>query len=116
VGNAQEGGEIDPFGFTDSDSTRYLLYKNDGNSIGEPDAIWLQPVAHDGITLTGPRVELLHNDRPDEAGVTEAPDLIRRDGRYILFYSAGSYAGAGYHSGYATSARWKARTSNQRTR
>ncbi|MEO3804539.1 family 43 glycosylhydrolase [Nonomuraea sp. B1E8] len=97
-----EGGDIDPSSFVDTDGTRYLLYKNDGNAVGEPAIIWLQQVAADGVTFIGPRRELIRNDRPEEAGVIEAPVLVKRPSQYVLFYSGGSYTGNSYFTSYAT--------------
>ncbi|MGA8116776.1 MAG: family 43 glycosylhydrolase [Actinocatenispora sp.] len=104
VCNAGEGGEIDPSSFVDTDGSRYLLYKNDGNSIGRAPSLWLQRVADDGVTFVGARHELLRNDRADEGGVIEAPVLVHRPSRYVLFYSQGNYGGDAYATSYATSA------------
>ncbi|MEU8299583.1 family 43 glycosylhydrolase [Micromonospora sp. NPDC048909] len=101
--NGAEGGDIDASSFTDGDGLRYLLYKDDGNAIGQPTSLWLQRVAADGVTLQGARVELLRNDRPEEAGVIEAPVLTRVGSRYVLFYSVGGYGGDNYQTSYATS-------------
>ncbi|HEX2132794.1 MAG TPA: family 43 glycosylhydrolase [Actinophytocola sp.] len=103
VCNPWEGGDIDPSSFVDADGTRYLLYKNDGNAIGQPAIIWLQRTAADGVTFTGGRVELLRNDRPEDEGVIEAPVLVRRPSQYVLFYSAGVYTTGNYHTSYAVS-------------
>jgi hypothetical protein len=101
VCDAGEGGDIDPSSFVDAGGARYLLYKNDGNAIGRPAIIWLQPTAADGVTFTGARVELLRNDRPEEQGVIEAPVLVRRASQYVLFYSAGVYTTGNYQTSYA---------------
>jgi beta-xylosidase len=103
VCNAGEGGDIDPSSFVDTNGARYLLYKNDGNAIGQPTIIWLQPTAADGVTFTGGRVELLRNNRPEDQGVIEAPVLVRRPSQYVLFFSAGVYTNGGYHTSYAVS-------------
>lgn len=97
----EEGGDIDPSSFVDADGTRYLLYKNDGNAVGQPTIVWLQQVADDGSTFVGARAELLRNDRPEEGGVIEAPVLVRRPTQYVLFYSAGPYGNDTYFTGYA---------------
>jgi hypothetical protein len=103
VCNASEGGDIDPSSFVDSNGARYLLYKNDGNAVGQPAIIWLQPTAADGVTFTGGRVELLRNNRPEDQGVIEAPVLVKRPSQYVLFYSAGVYTTGNYHTSYAVS-------------
>jgi hypothetical protein len=69
VCNAGEGGDIDPSSFVDADGTRYLLYKNDGNAVGQAPSLWLQRVSADGLTPVGSRTALLRNDRAEEAGV-----------------------------------------------
>jgi hypothetical protein len=104
VCNASEGGDIDPSSFVGPSGARYLLYKNDGNAIGQPAIIWLQPTAADGVTFTGARAELLRNDRPEEQGVIEAPVLVKRPSQYVLFYSAGVYTSGNYQTSYAVSA------------
>lgn len=103
VCNAWEGGDIDPASFVDTNGARYLLYKNDGNAVGQPAIIWLQPTAADGVTFTGGRVELLRNNRPEDQGVIEAPVLVKRPSHYVLFYSAGVYTTGNYHTSYAVS-------------
>ena len=42
---------------------RYLLWKNDGNSIGQPTYIWLQPLSEDGLRFTAAPTQLIRNDR-----------------------------------------------------
>ncbi|MFD2348262.1 family 43 glycosylhydrolase [Nonomuraea ferruginea] len=94
---------MDPSSFVDTDGKRYLLYKNDGNAVGLPTILWLQQVAADGVTFVGGRTELIRDDRPEEAGVIEAPVLVKRPSQYVLFYSGGSYTGNSYFTGYAVS-------------
>lgn len=52
--------------------------------------MWLQRVDAGGLTFVGGRVALIRNDRPEEAGVIEAPVLVRRPSQYVMFYSGGS--------------------------
>ena len=103
VCNAGEGGDIDPSSFVDSDGTRYLLYKNDGNAVGQPAIIWLQRTAADGVTFSGGRVELLRNNQPSDEGVIEAPRMVKRPSQYVLFFSAGVYTTGDYQTSYAVS-------------
>jgi len=42
---------------------RYLLWKNDGNSKGQPTYIWLQPLSEDGLRFTAPPTQLIRNDQ-----------------------------------------------------
>jgi beta-xylosidase len=96
-----EGGSIDAAAFRDDDGTPYLLWKNDGNCCGDPVFIYIQQLAPDGLSLVGEPTRLITNDQLWEGPLVEAPTLWKHEGRYYLFYSANSYAGADYAMGYA---------------
>jgi arabinan endo-1,5-alpha-L-arabinosidase len=96
-----EGGSIDPSTFVDSNSQRYVLWKNDGNSRGGQTWLYIQPVSADGLTLDGVPRRLLTADQRWEGVLVEAPTLWRQDGRYYLFYSANAYYDRSYATGYA---------------
>ena len=98
------GGAIDPSPFVDTDGTAYLLWKNDGNCCGVPTRIFSQALSDDGLTLTGPPVELLASDQPWEGAVIEAPAMVEHEGSYYLFYSGNAWNTADYAIGYATCA------------
>lgn len=53
---------VDPHDFTDDDG-RYILRKVDGNSVGQPTAIYLQRLSADGLSLPGSPVELFRADQ-----------------------------------------------------
>ena len=98
------GGTIDAQPFQDTDGTLYLLYKNDGNSIGVPSGIWIQQLSDDGSALEGTATQLILSGAAWEAGVTEAPFMqICEGGKYCLFFSGASYANCNYAVGVATS-------------
>lgn len=97
-----EGGAIDASTFLDTDGTRYLLWKNDGNCCGLDTWLYLAPLAADGLTLAGEPAALVKQDQPWEGNLVEAPTLVERDGRYVLLYSANDYGGEDYAIGYAT--------------
>jgi beta-xylosidase len=99
------GGAIDPGSFVDADGTRYLVWKNDGNCCGEDTWLQLQKTSPDGLTLAGPPVKLIKEDKPWEGNLVEAPTLVRHGSQYTLLYSANSYAGDKYVTGYATAPR-----------
>src|SRR5690606_20269886 len=70
-------------------------------AVGAPTRIHSQPLDPSGTTLTGsPRV-LLDNHADWHGPVVEAPQLVRRDRRYLLFYSANRYDSTAYAVGYA---------------
>lgn len=97
-----EGGAIDASTFVDDDGTRYLLWKNDGNCCGLDTWLHIAPLAPDGLSLAGPATRLVRQDRPWEGNLVEAPTLVKRDGSYVLLYSANDYASAEYAIGYAS--------------
>ncbi|KAI9697707.1 MAG: hypothetical protein M1820_007694 [Bogoriella megaspora] len=107
------GGAIDPSGFRDTDGTRYLTYKIDGNSIGHGGScnngippiietpIMLQQLDADGITKVGPARTILVN-QPADGPLIEAPSLTRaKSGEYVLFYSSNCYTSTQYDVAYA---------------
>ncbi len=97
-----EGGAIDPATFTDDDGIRYLLWKNDGNCCGQDTWIQIAPLSPDGTQLAGPPTKLFTQTEPWEGQLVEAPVLVKRDGQYVLFYSANDYATSDYAIGVAT--------------
>jgi beta-xylosidase len=102
---ADEGGAIDPASFVDTDGSRYLLWKNDGNCCGKDTWLSLQKVSADGLKITGPRVKLVKEDQAWEGNLVEAPDLVRHGSAYTLLYSANDYSGEKYATGYATATK-----------
>jgi arabinan endo-1,5-alpha-L-arabinosidase len=99
---ADAGGAIDPASFVDADGSRYLLWKNDGNCCGKDTWLHLQRTSPDGLTLAGPPVKLVKQDRAWEGNLVEAPTLVRHGSQYTLLYSANAYDGDRYATGYAT--------------
>jgi xylan 1,4-beta-xylosidase len=90
----QEVGSIDPFPVTDEKGDRYLIWKEDGNSVSKPTPIWSQRLSADGTRLVGERRELFHNDQAWEKHATlpygdlvEGPAVVRHHGWFYLFYS-----------------------------
>ncbi len=53
VCQADEGGSIDASPFVDEGGKAYLLWKNDGNCCNLATHLYIQPLAPDGLTLTG---------------------------------------------------------------
>jgi beta-xylosidase len=90
----QDVGSIDGFPVTDEQGRRYLLWKEDGNSVSKPTPIWAQQLSPDGTRLVGERREILRNDQPWEKHATlpygdliEGPSIVRRGGWFYVFYS-----------------------------
>jgi beta-xylosidase len=97
------GGAIDPSCFIDDDGSRYLVWKNDGNSKGQDTWLWVQKLRADGLSLQGQPTRLLKQDQTWEGSLIEAPTLWKHGGKYYLFYSANGYGGCRYAIGYAVS-------------
>jgi beta-xylosidase len=102
------GGTIDADPFRDSDGKLYLYFKSDGNRIGKHTTIWGQPLAADGLSVTGSPVALVEDDKDWEWKLVEAPTMVRSPAGHQLFYSAAFYGWdpkerlSRYASGYAT--------------
>ena len=48
---ADQGGSIDPSVFTDYDGKQWLLFKNDGNRVGQTSCIYLCPLTQDALQV-----------------------------------------------------------------
>ncbi len=96
-----EGGTIDASAFRDGDKF-YLYFKNDGNCCGMTTYLYVQELTPDGLSLVGQPTQLVSNDKRWEGNVVEAPEMVKHDGSYYLFFSANNYAGLDYAVGYAS--------------
>jgi len=94
-------GYIDPSEFEAPGGTRYVLWKEDGNAVGKPTPIHIQPLAPDGMSVTGSPATLITNDQPWEGAVTEGPWMLLHGGSYYLFYSGNAYDSTAYAIGVA---------------
>jgi GH43 family beta-xylosidase len=98
-----KGGAIDASVFTDAAGTQYLLWKNDGNAVGQDTTIYLQQLAPDGLSLVGAPAALIRQDQAWEGAIVEGPTLWQHGGKYYLFYSANFFGNGQYATGYAVS-------------
>ena len=90
----QSDGSIDPAMARDEHGRAFLIWKEDGNSIGKPTPIWAQPLTDDLIHLTGTPTLLIVNDPSTwEGGVVEAPYIMRHEGHFYLFYAGNACCG-----------------------
>ncbi|MCA9710245.1 MAG: family 43 glycosylhydrolase, partial [Myxococcales bacterium] len=99
-------GVIDATYVEDEAGTPRLVYKIDGNAVGQPTPILARQLAPDGLSFApgSAEVQLLVNDPGTwEGGVVEAPWLVHRDGWWYLFYSGNVYDHR-YRTGVARSA------------
>jgi beta-xylosidase len=98
------GGSIDPHPFVNADGAAYLLWKADGNAIGQRSTLFAQGLGPNGLSLSGQPVPLLRSDAAWEQPLVENPALVAADRSYLLLYSGGWWESAGYAIGYATCA------------
>lgn len=98
------GGSIDADAFRDADGKLYLYFKNDGNRVHARTSLWGQPLAPDGLSVTGQPTELVKDNQAWEERVVEAPTMVRSPAGYELFFSGGFFGwnpGEGGLSPYA---------------
>ncbi|EYE98363.1 glycoside hydrolase family 43 protein [Aspergillus ruber CBS 135680] len=111
-----QGGAIDPSPFKDIDGKLYIVYKVDGNSIGNGGRcnnskppfksvpIMLQELEKNGTTPIGDPVQIFEHDDDEDGELVESPNLIRTaKGIYYLFYSSHCFISPEYDVKYATS-------------
>lgn len=90
----QHDGSIDPAMARDKNGRPFLIWKEDGNSIGKPTPIWAQPLSDDLVHLTGSPTQLIVNDPATwEGGVVEAPYVMQHAGHFYLFYAGNACCG-----------------------
>lgn len=86
-------GVIDATYFDDG-RTRWLLYKIDGNSVGQPTPIRARALAPDGLSFApgSEAIDLITNDPGSfEGGVVEAMWVVPHADMLYMFYSANVY-------------------------
>jgi arabinan endo-1,5-alpha-L-arabinosidase len=97
----RRGGAIDASVFSDREGAPWLVWKDDGNCCGLPAVIRSRQLTPDGLGFVGAPVALLRADRPNEAGIVEGPNMVRRGRRYYLFYGANRWQTSASFIGYA---------------
>jgi xylan 1,4-beta-xylosidase len=89
----QPNASIDPSVVTNVHGRPFLIWKENGGD--QPSSIWAQPLARNGLTLTGsPRKIMVGMTSNWERGLVEGPRIVSRHGWLYLFYSGGHWAGA----------------------
>jgi GH43 family beta-xylosidase len=94
-------GLIDANMYAAPDGKAYLLWKEDGNAVGQPTPIHGQELAASGTSLVGSRATLITNDQAWEGPLVEGPWLTSHGGTYYLFYSGNAYYDGTYAVGVA---------------
>jgi beta-xylosidase len=89
---------IDPSPFADG---RQLYLYFSGVCCDEPNGIFVQKLAADGLATTGTPALLLKVDSSWEGAIAEAPTMLKHGGKLYLFYSGNDYRNQTYAVGYA---------------
>ncbi len=83
-------------------TTPYLVWKEDGNAIGNPTPIKARALAPNGLAFANATTTtLITNDKTWEGALVEAPFIIEHKGEYFLFYSGNAYYDDRYAVGIA---------------
>ncbi|MCU1374120.1 MAG: putative glycoside hydrolase, partial [Actinomycetia bacterium] len=98
--NDGEGGIIDPDVFVGAGGT-FLLWKTEGVPGTVAPAIWSQPLAANGLLLTGTASRIFSSQYPWEGTLVENPTMVSAGGRLFLFYSGNEWESAAYGVGWA---------------
>lgn len=101
----QPVGSIDAFPMRDEAGKLYMIWKEDGNSVGQPTPIWAQELNEERTALLGEKKELFRNDKGWEANLVEGVSMIKNGGYYYAFYAAAGCCGreCTYQTGVARS-------------
>jgi beta-xylosidase len=81
------------------------LWKNDGNSRGQPTFIYAQKLSPDGLKLVGGMKQLIRNDEAWEGNLVEGPAIMKHGDYFYLFYAGNGCCGknCSYGTGVARS-------------
>jgi hypothetical protein len=93
-----EGGDIDPYEFSDVGGTPYLAWKSEGS-----DVIWSEQLDPSGTSFAAGAspARILRPDQAWESGVVEGPAVLTTAVGYYLFYSANDWDSSRYAIGVA---------------
>ncbi len=97
------GGSIDPQPFVDpATGVPYLLWKSNDGSSPSASTIWSQPIASNGVSLTGSpsAIFTIQSASYPWQTTTDDPSMVDVGGTYYLFFSGGNYLSDTYPTGY----------------
>ena len=98
-----QGGDIDPRVFVDTDGSAWMVWKTDQNIGGAdtPTKLWSERLSADGTQLLGSPSFLLSPDEAWQGTIVEAPDMVQVGGAYWVIYSGNWYNQPAYAIGAA---------------
>ena len=107
MGSAAYGGSIDPDVFRDNAGNWWLLWKNDGNRVGQPTSIWSVPLQEQFGSLqpaTSAPNQLLTNTQSSwEGSIIEGPEMYETaTNSYYLFFGGNDVGSNAYAIGWAS--------------
>jgi xylan 1,4-beta-xylosidase len=85
----EKAGSIDAFPMRDNNGKLYLIWKEDGNSVGSYTPIWAMEMNEARTALIGEKKELFRNDAAWESNLVEGVSMMRH-GEYIYAFFAGA--------------------------
>jgi hypothetical protein len=97
------GGSIDPQPFVDpATGDPYLLWKNNDGSSSVASSVWSEPIASDGVSLSGSPTSIftIASATYPWQTTTDDPSMAYAGGNYYLFFSGGNYLSSNYATGY----------------
>lgn len=89
----QDDGSIDAFPMRDENGKLYIIWKEDGNSIGKPTPIWAAELKEDRAAVIGEKHELFRADAPWEHGLVEGVSIIKHNNYFYAFYAGAGCCG-----------------------
>lgn len=101
----EEAGSIDAFPMRDETGKLFIIWKEDGNSVGKPTPIWIQELNESRTAVLGEKKELFRNEASWEGNLVEGVSMMRHGDYIYAFYAAAGCCGKGcnYQSGVARS-------------
>ena len=91
----QEAGSIDAFPVRDIDGKLYMVWKEDGNSVGKPTPIWAIQMNEERTGMIGEKKELFRNDAQWEGNLVEGVSMVRHGEFLYAFYAGAGCCGRG---------------------
>ena len=101
----EQAGSIDAFPMRDENGKLFIIWKEDGNSIGKPTPIWIQELNEERTAVTGAKKELFRNEAGWEGNLVEGVSMMRHNNYIYAFYAGAGCCGlrCNYQSGVARS-------------
>lgn len=101
----QEVGSIDAYPIRDENGKLFLIWKEDGNSVGKPTPLWIQELNEERTALLGEKKEMFRNTENWEGNLVEGVSIAKNGEWFYVFYAGAGCCGTGctYANGVARS-------------